>query len=147
MIKDCDYSQKHGKFMCFIHDIIIFSIKILAILAAVVIILGTISSLFIIYKQLIIDGFILSTTSFFLIFSEIMLVLIAVEIFQNIAMYIRTDVVPMKMVLATALIAVARKFIVIDVSKDTPWHIAALAGSILSISLSYWLISRHHNKN
>ncbi len=146
MVKDCDYSQKHGRFMCWLHDIIIISIKALAILTVLVIILGTISSLLVIYQVLRDTGFILDTKGFFQIFSEIMLVLIAVEIFQNIAMYIRTDVIPIKLVLATALIAVARKFIIIDASKDSYWHIIALALAVVAIGFSYWLVNRHHQK-
>lgn len=146
MVKDCDYSQKHGRFMCVLHDIIILSIKALAVLTVIVIILGTISSLLVIYRTLRESGLVLDAKGFFQIFSEIMLVLIAVEIFQNIAMYIRTDVIPIKMVLATALIAVARKFIIIDTSKDDPLHIAVLAAAVIAIAFSYWLISRRLQK-
>jgi uncharacterized membrane protein (DUF373 family) len=69
------------------------------------------------------NNFLLDIKSFFNIFSEILIVLIAVEIFQNIAMYIRTDIIPIKLVLATTLIAVARKFIIIDASKDSYLYI------------------------
>lgn len=147
MVKDCDYSQKHGKFMCILHDIIILSIKSLAILTVFLIILGVISSILVIYKVMRENGLILDSKGFIQIFSEIMLVLIAVEIFQNIAMYIRTDIIPIKLVLATALIAVARKFIIIDVSKDGPLYIISLAAAVIAIGFSYWLINRHHHKN
>ncbi|MBN2884617.1 phosphate-starvation-inducible PsiE family protein [Patescibacteria group bacterium] len=146
MVRDCDYSQKHGKFMCILHDIIAIAIKSLAIFTVLLIILGTISSILVIYKVIWENGLLLNSAGFFQIFSEIMLVLIAVEIFQNIAMYIRTDVIPIKLVLATALIAVARKFIIIDVSKDGPLYIFALASAVIAIGFSYWLIARHHHK-
>ncbi|MDD3285180.1 MAG: phosphate-starvation-inducible PsiE family protein [Patescibacteria group bacterium] len=146
MVKDCDYSQKHGKFMCLLHDTIVLAIKSLAILTVMLIILGVISSMLVIYKVIKDNGFILDGPGFIKIFSEIMLVLIAVEIFQNIAMYIRTDVIPIKLVLATALIAVARKFIIIDASKDGPLYILALAAAVAAIGFSYWLISRHYHK-
>jgi len=91
------------------------------------------------------NNFLLDIKSFFNIFSEILIVLIAVEIFQNIAMYIRTDIIPIKLVLATALIAVARKFIIIDASKDSYLYILALATAVIAISISYYFIT-HKSK-
>ena len=145
MAKDCDYSQKHGRFMCRLHDVIIFSIKILAVLTVLVIIFGILSTLKTIYISLLENNFLLDIKSFFNIFSEILIVLIAVEIFQNIAMYIRTDIIPIKLVLATALIAVARKFIIIDASKDSYLYILALATAVIAISISYYFIT-HKSK-
>jgi uncharacterized membrane protein (DUF373 family) len=147
MTRDCDYAKKHGKFICILHDIIVISIKVLAILTVIVIILGIISSFTEIYYNLIRTNFRLDIAAFFNIFSEIMIVLIAVEIFQNIAMYIKTDVIPIKLVLATALIAVARKFIIIDASKDNFLYILALAFGVIAISFSYWLISKSKKIN
>lgn len=91
------------------------------------------------------NNFLLDIKSFFNIFSEILIVLIAVEIFQNIAMYIRTDIIPIKLVLATTLIAVARKFIIIDASKDSYLYILALATAVIAISISYYFIT-HKSK-
>ena len=88
------------------------------------------------------NNFIINNSDFLHIFSQILIVLIAVEIFQNIAVYIKTDKIPIKLVLATALIAVARKFIIIDIVKDNFWYIFALALAVVSLSLSYYLIDR-----
>ncbi len=43
-----------------------------------------------------------------------MVTLIAIEIFLNIVLYLRDDVLHVKLVLATALMAIARKVIVLD---------------------------------
>lgn len=141
-MRDCDYSKKHGKFMCLLHDIIIYSIKILAVLTVLVIIMGVLNSIWTVYANLIQFNFILSMSAFFTIFSELLIVLIAVEIFQNIAMYIKTDVIPIKLVLATALIAVARKFIIIEAGKVDIYYILALSAGVIALSVSYWLIDK-----
>jgi uncharacterized membrane protein (DUF373 family) len=147
MINKCDYSKKNGKLVCFLHESIIFSIKILAALTVLVIILGVINSFWIIYTNLINGQFILDVSEFFQIFSQLLIVLIAIEIFQNIAMYIRTDNIPIKLVLATALIAVARKFIIIESAKDNFNYIISLSIAIVALSFSYWLIDRYKNNN
>ncbi len=141
-MRDCDYSKKHGKFMCLLHDIIIYSIKVLAILTVLVIIMAVFNSIWTVYTSLVQFNFILSLSAFFKIFSELLIVLIAVEIFQNIAMYIKTDIIPIKLVLATALIALARKFIIIEVGKVDIYYILALSVGVVALSVSYWLIDK-----
>jgi uncharacterized membrane protein (DUF373 family) len=141
-MKDCDYSRKHGKLMCLLHDIIIYSIKTLAILTVLVILMAVLNSIWTVYVNLMEFNFILSISAFFKIFSELLIVLIAVEIFQNIAMYIKTDVIPIKLVLATALIAVARKFIIIEAGKADLYYILALSAAVIALSVSYRLIDK-----
>jgi len=46
-------------------------------------------------------------------FGAFLAVLIAIEIFLNITLYIRGDGIPVKLVVATALMAISRKVIVI----------------------------------
>ena len=70
-----------------------------------------------------------------------MVVLIAIEIFINITLYIERDVLPIKMVIATALMAIARKVIMLDVKDLEPLYIFAIAAVILALGLTYWLIS------
>ena len=49
-----------------------------------------------------------------------MAVLIAIEIFINIMVYLREDVIHVKIVLATTLMAIARKVIILDPDKTEP---------------------------
>ncbi len=137
-----DYFKKDGKFMAFLHDVIIVFIKVLAVLTVVVIAFGVLNSLWTVFINLRDNNFILNISSFFNIFSQLLIVLIAVEIFQNIAMYIRTDVIPIRLVLATALIAVARKFIIIESSKEDVYYIIAMSVAVLALSFSYWLLGK-----
>lgn len=58
-------------------------------------------------------------------FGAFMVVLIAIGIFQNIILYLRHDVIHVKIVLATALMAIARKVIILDYDELDPLYIFA----------------------
>ncbi|WP_352340050.1 phosphate-starvation-inducible PsiE family protein, partial [Psychrobacter sp. 16-MNA-CIBAN-0192] len=60
-------------------------------------------------------------------FGAFMLVLIAVEIFINIRLYLGSNIIPVELVIATALMAVARKVIVLDLKLVSSEHIIGLA--------------------
>jgi uncharacterized membrane protein (DUF373 family) len=75
-------------------------------------------------------------------FSAFLAVLIAYEIFSNITLYIRSDVFPVKLVIATALMAVARKVIVLDTEKFTALELLGIAAIVLALGVTYWLVSR-----
>ncbi len=76
------------------------------------------------------------------LFGAFMATLIAIEIFLNIVLYLRDDVLHVKLVLATALMAIARKVIVLDYKTLAPEYIWATAAIILALSIGYWLVAR-----
>jgi len=69
-----------------------------------------------------------------------MAVLIAVEIFINIRLYLGTNVFPVQLVVATALMAIARKVIVLDFETLTPMYLIGIAATTLALGVSYWLL-------
>jgi len=75
-------------------------------------------------------------------FGAFMATLIAIEIFLNIVLYLRDDVLHVKLVLATALMAIARKVIVLDYKTIEPEYIWATAAAILALSIGYWLVGK-----
>jgi len=68
--------------------------------------------------------------------------LIAIEIFINIRLYISTNVIPVRLVIATALMAIARKVIILDFDEITPPYIYGTAAIIFSLGITYWLITK-----
>ncbi len=90
----------------------------------------------------------MSTPPFFLVpdivktFGAFLAVLIAYEIFANITLYIRSDVFPVKLVVATAVMAVARKIIVLDMDEYTALDLIGIGTVVLGLGISYWLISQ-----
>ncbi len=80
------------------------------------------------------------------IFGLFLNILIALELLENIAVYLKKHVVQVELVIITSLIAVARKIIIFDFSKYSELHLLALAVAILSLSISYWLVKRLSSK-
>ena len=78
-------------------------------------------------------------------FAGFLTVLIAIEIFSNITLYIRKDVFPIKLVIATALMAISRKVIVLDYKELSAMYILATAAVVLALGITYWLISIKEN--
>ncbi|HRY14910.1 MAG: phosphate-starvation-inducible PsiE family protein [Candidatus Competibacteraceae bacterium] len=55
---------------------------------------------------------------------------------------LRDDVLHVKLVLATALMAIARKVIVLDYKTLEPEYIWATAAVVFALSIGYWLVAR-----
>lgn len=82
------------------------------------------------------------------IFGLFLNILIALELLENITAYLKKHIVQVELVIVTSLIAVARKIIIYDSSKDpTYYYLMGLALAILALSVSYWLIKRSHSNS
>nr|WP_232319828.1 phosphate-starvation-inducible PsiE family protein [Prosthecochloris sp. HL-130-GSB] len=79
-------------------------------------------------------------------FGAFLAVLIAIEIFINIRLYLGTNVVPVKLVVATALMAISRKVIILDLDKLSPEYLVGIAAIVLGLGISYWLITREKSE-
>lgn len=126
----------------FLHKTIKVAVKILAILMTLVIIWGVGDVVFVLYQRLMSPPvYLLNISDIFATFGAFLAVLIAIEIFTNITLYIRNDVIPVKLVVATALMAMARKVIVFDFKVLTPMYLLATAAVVLALGVTYWLIA------
>lgn len=124
-----------------LHRIIRFAIRVLALLMVAVILWGVGDVVYIIYDRLISPPFlILDINDIFYTFGAFMAVLIAVEIFINIRLYLGTNVFPVQLVVATALMAIARKVIVLDFDTLTPMYLLGIAAITLALGVTYWLL-------
>jgi len=125
-----------------LHAVIHFAVRMLAVLMTLVILWGVADVVHMLYTNLMAQPFLLLTVNDILaIFGSFLSVLIAIEIFINITVYIKHDALPIKMVIATALMAIARKVIMLDF-KELDWpYIVAMAAVIVALGLTYWLIS------
>ena len=75
-------------------------------------------------------------------FGMIMSVLIALEFKHSILKVVaRIDsIIKVKTVILIAILAISRKFIILDVDKYPPSTIIALSASVLSLGVVYWLM-------
>ena len=130
-------------FIDFLHNIIRVAVKILAVLMVAVIVWGIGDVVYVLYQRLMEPPFLLLSISDILAtFGAFLAVLIAIEIFINITLYLKTDVIPVRLVVATALMAISRKVIIFDFEKITPEFVLATAAVVLSLGITYWLISK-----
>ncbi len=74
------------------------------------------------------------------IFGAFLGVLIAIEIYQNIVIYLREDVIHVRVVVGTALIAVSRKVIVMDFNKVEAMNVLALGALVIAVAVAYWFV-------
>ena len=124
-----------------LHRIMHLATYVLAIAMVVVILEGVVSVMHTLYLSM-------TTPPFFLVpdivktFGAFLAVLIAYEIFANITLYIRSDVFPVKLVVATAVMAVARKIIILDMDEYTALDLIGIGTVVLGLGVSYWLISQ-----
>ncbi|MBB5210716.1 phosphate-starvation-inducible PsiE family protein [Microbulbifer hydrolyticus] len=126
-----------------LHIVIRASIRLLAILMAMVIMWSVADVIWVLYERLSVDPvFLLDHNDLFDVFGAIMLVLISIEIFINIRLYLGSNVIPIKLVVATALMAIARKVIVLDLDDTGPNYVIGIAVTTLALGITYWLIAR-----
>jgi uncharacterized membrane protein (DUF373 family) len=76
------------------------------------------------------------------VFGEILTLLIALE-FNHTLQYVvvrEQSIIQTKVVLLIALLAVARKFIILDIKDVSAGHLLGLAAVTLVLGVSYWLV-------
>ncbi|MBD2652906.1 MULTISPECIES: phosphate-starvation-inducible PsiE family protein [Synechocystis] len=76
------------------------------------------------------------------IFGLFLNILIALELLENITVYLKDNVIQVELVIVTAMIAVARKIIIFDFSKYEGLDLLALGFAILCLATSFWMIKR-----
>ncbi len=126
-----------------LHHIIRGAVRVLAVLMVVTILWGVVDVIMVLYNQVLLPSFEeLRARDIVVTFGAFLAVLIAIEIFMNITLYLRDDVVHVKLVIATALMAIARKVIVFDFQKIEPLYVLATAAVVLALGIVYWMMDR-----
>ena len=115
--------------------------KLLALLLAVVVGMGTLELLMDAMQKIVnlqtnwFDG------SLIKLLDRLLLIFIALEVLQNVTPYLRDQVVQIELVLLTALTAVARKVIVLPPgTENKPALMAGFGVIMVGIAAAYWLV-------
>jgi uncharacterized membrane protein (DUF373 family) len=117
-----------------------WAVRLLAALMMAVIWWGVADVVYVLYERMMSHPYrLLNISDILATFGAFMAVLIAIEIFINIISYLRDDVIHIKIVLATAFMAVARKVIVLDYKETDAAYVYATAALVLALSVAYWL--------
>jgi uncharacterized membrane protein (DUF373 family) len=117
--------------------VVIFS---LIAMMVIVIILSTVDLGQTIFVDIVNPPDILINTNELLdIFGAFMLILIGVELLETIKAYLSEHVIHVDIVLNVALIAVARKIIIIDVKEYSALSLVAIAAIVITLAGAYYL--------
>lgn len=118
-------------------------VRVMAVLMVVVIALGVFNIGWLLYEKFMATPqYVLTISDVLAMFGAFMAVLIAMEIFVNITIYLRDDIIHVRIVIATALMAIARKVIILDFKTTSPEYLLGMAAIILALGVVYWLVSR-----
>jgi len=124
-------------------------VVVITIMMGVVLLLAVIDLALVLGKDIISPPlFFLDVAELLEVFGLFLLVLIGIELFETMEIYVRENVVHTEVVFAVALIAVARKVIILDIKKIGSMTLLGLAAVILALSVGYYLIKktfRHDN--
>ncbi len=109
----------------------------------VVVMLTTIELGWIIIKDIITPPVLLLEINELLeIFGFFLLVLIGVELLETITAYLKEKVVHVEIVLEVALIAIARKVIILDLEKYDSLTLVGIASLIISVAAAFYAVKR-----
>ncbi len=121
---------------------------VLSAVIAVIIVVSLLQLMSIVFTLLILDAFNpLDHKVFQTVFAMIMTVLIAMEFKHSIVRVAlrRDSIIQVKTVILIGLIALARKFVILD-PEASPGKIAALAGATLALGVTYWLLRERDDR-
>jgi uncharacterized membrane protein (DUF373 family) len=130
-----------SRFLSGIHSYERLLAKLLAVLLAVVVGMGTLE----LFSEAILKIVNLQTNwfdgSLIKLLDRLLLIFIALEVLQNVTAYLRDQVVQIELVLLTALTAVARKVIVLPPgTENKPALMAGFGVIVVGIAAAYWLV-------
>jgi uncharacterized membrane protein (DUF373 family) len=110
----------------------------------IVVVLTTVELGWIILRDIITPPIILLEIDELLeIFGFFLLVLIGIELLETIKAYFLTNVVHVEIVLEVALIAIARKVIILDIKQYESLTLVGIAALISAVALAFFVIKRH----
>lgn len=130
-----------------LHMIIRTAVRVLAVVMAGLILLGVADVIWVLYQKLMTPPvFLLSVSDILATFGAFLAVLIAIEIFTNITLYLTENVIHVKIVIATALMAVARKVIVFDYNELKWEYVLATGIVVMALGATYWMVARYEQR-
>ena len=128
------------KLLLFFERAIIF---VLLILMGLTVLLATLRLGYNLFEELIKPPFMIFDIKNLLeIFGFFFMVLIGLELLETIKAYLSDNKIHVEVVFLVAMIAVARKVIILDYAESTPQVLYGISALILSLSISYFLMKK-----
>ena len=124
-----------------------FIIVILAILMGFVVMLATLELVYIIALDLLSPPIVLLDSKELLdIFGYFLLILIGIELLETFSIYIRERAINVQVVLLVAMIALARKVIILDAEDIQSLTLFAIGFVILALAAEYYMVKRSQDE-
>jgi uncharacterized membrane protein (DUF373 family) len=115
--------------------------KLLGVVLVVVMIAATVQLVVEVALALTVEGTPWLDAKLNKVLGDLLNLLIALEVLQNITSYLRRHVVQIELVLLTAMTAVARKVIVLPPgAENKPALLAGLGVAVLALAGAFWLV-------
>ncbi|MEO1341132.1 MAG: phosphate-starvation-inducible PsiE family protein, partial [Cyanobacteria bacterium J06635_13] len=114
--------------------------KVLSIVLLILILVALVDLVFVIGNNILTEPLGSINKTLVELFGLFLNILIALELLENITVYLKKHIFQVELVISTALVAVARKIIIFDLQKYSGNELIALAAAIMALSISYWLI-------
>ncbi len=115
----------------------------LLVMMMIVVFMTTVELAWLIIEDIIkAGGIVLDTGDILSLFSFFLLILIGLELIESIKMYLDEHLVHVEVVFLVAMIAIARKVVVLDTGKYDPMALIGIAAMILALSVGYFLVKK-----
>ncbi len=114
----------------------------LTVMMAVVIVAATVELGWIIFKDIFLPPVLLIDSEFYDIFGFFLMILIGIELLETIRAYVRDRVIHVEVVLTVALIAIARKVIILDLDTLPGSTLLGIGAIILGTAGAHYLLRR-----
>jgi len=122
--------------------------RVLLVMMAGVVLLATVELGWILVKDVLTPPpFLLEIEELLELFGQFLLVLIGVELLHSMKVYVERREVHLEAVLAVAVIAVARKIVVVDPKELPQGALLGIAAVMLALTLGYYLVRRTHRES
>ena len=122
--------------------------KLLAAMLFLVLAVATLKFCFDVLLQLANPGVRWEGQGLIAVLGDLLNLLIAIEVLQNITSYLRRHVVQIELVLLTAITAVARKVIVLPPNAENkPALVVGLGLAVLCLAAAFWMVRRANEQD
>lgn len=132
--------------MKFIDNVIHMVVMSLHVMMAFVLCLSTVELCWIIIKDIVSPPvFLLEIDELLDIFGMFLLVMIGIELLETVKIYLTEKTVHVEVVFMVAMIAIARKVIILDIKEVPGMTLIGISAIIVSLSTGYYLLLKKQN--
>lgn len=146
LLRQITAAGKDENFLNLVHILEGIISKVLSIAMLIVIIVSVADLTILLSKELFAEPVGFFNTTLIELFGLFLNILIALELLENISAYLKKHIIQVELVIVTSLIAVARKLIILDLTKTSGIQLIGLAIAIFALSVSYWIVRRSNTR-